>query len=240
MGANLTGPVQQFNMVVALVVAMIVLGETLTPLRVVGLILVLVGPAIMVSGKPKKTLPKAASVDNDGKPVKPAFEPNLVEGYTYALLSAAGQGVSPVLVRLALEGTHGKGLAAGFISYLAATVFFGVFLIPKGRVRQIAMTDRRALPWFINSGFFAFLAQMFRYLALSIAPVSVVTPIQRCSIVFRTIFSTMLNRDHEVFNARVVIGIVMALIGAFALALSMDLVARYVPLPPAVVQWHWP
>lgn len=240
MGANLTGPVQQFNMVVALVMAMIVLGETLTPLRIVGLILVIVGPAIMASGSHQKKAPKPTTAGDDAKPAKPAFEPKLLEGYTFALLSATGYGVSPVLVRLALERTHDVSFAAGFISYVAATLFFVLFLIPRGRVAQVLSMDRRSIPWFVNSGVFAFLAQMFRYLALSIAPVTVVTPIQRCAIVFRTLFSTLLNREHEVFNVRIVIGIVLALVGAFALALSMNIVARYVPLPAAVMQWHWP
>lgn len=249
MGANLTGPVQQFNLVVALVVAMVVLGEQLTVMRILGLILVLGGPAIMISGRRKAQQKKkeaetkaAAAVDASAavKADKPAFEPKYLEGYTFALLSATGQGVSPTLVRLALEGHHGVSMAGGFISYLAATLFFGFFLIPKGRVNHIASMDRRVLPWFLNSGFFAFMAQMFRYLALSIAPVSVVTPIQRLSLVFRTVFSTMLSRDHEVLDARVIVGIVVSLVGAFALAASTDSFAQYLPLPAAVLHWHWP
>ncbi len=254
MGANLTGPVQQFNMVVALVVAMIVLGETLTPIRIFGLVLVLVGPAIMISGRGKKkgktktvaeTAPQTAGADAptpapDAKAKGPVFEPNYVEGYTFALASAAGQGVSPVLIRLSLEGTEGTSMAAGFISYLAATVLFAFFLLPRGRMDELRTMDRRVLPWFLNSGFFAFLAQMFRYLALAIAPVTVVTPIQRTSVVFRTIFSTILSRDHEVLDARVITGIVISLVGAVALAASMEMVAEFIALPPAVMEWEWP
>jgi uncharacterized membrane protein len=90
------------------------------------------------------------------------------------------------------------------------------------------------------SGVFVFLAQMFRYLALAIAPVTVVTPIQRLSLVFRILLSTLINRDYEVFDTRVVIGMVISLAGALALTLSVDLVAEWLSLPPWVATWRWP
>lgn len=266
MGANLTGPVQQFNLVVALAVAMIVLGEQLTAMRILGLVLVFIGPAIMIGGRRKgptggptekaktETVSEsgagsvgAAAVRHPGQPTsskpapaKPAFEPKYVEGFVFALLSATGQGVSPTLVRLALAGQHDVSMAGGFISYVAATALFACFLVPKGRVQHIVLMDRRVLPWFLNSGFFAFVAQMFRYLALSIAPVSVVTPIQRLAMVFRTVFSTLLSREHEVLDARVVVGIVISLIGAVALAASTGSLAQYLPLPASFLEWRWP
>lgn len=244
MGANLTGPVQQFNLVVALAVAMIVLGEQLTAMRILGLILVLVGPAIMISGRRKKQKEKKEEAPAESKPAdpdKPVFVPKYLEGYTFALLSATGQGVSPVLVRLAFEGYEGGvSVAGGFISYLAATVFLAFFMVPPKNARHLLAMDRRVLPWFLNSGFFAFLAQLFRYLALAIAPVSVVTPIQRLSLVFRTVFSTLLSREHEILDARVVVGILISLVGAFALAASTDSLAQYLPLPPAILGWSWP
>jgi uncharacterized membrane protein len=102
------------------------------------------------------------------------------------------------------------------------------------------MVDRRALPWFVNSGFFAFLAQMFRYLALAIAPVTVVTPIQRLTGIFRIIFSTMLNPGHEVLNLRLVVGTVVSIAGAVALTISIDFVAEYIALPRVFLEWRWP
>ncbi len=43
-GSNLTAPLQQVNFLVSLALAMLVLGETLTPLRILGIGLVLLGP----------------------------------------------------------------------------------------------------------------------------------------------------------------------------------------------------
>ena len=84
---------------------------------------------------------------------------------------------------------------------------------------------------------------MFRYMALTVAPVTVVTPIQQTTFIFRLIFGKFLSPEYEVFNAWVVVGIVLAVFGALALSISTDLVLDYVPLPQAIVDiahWHWP
>src|SRR5436190_17532579 len=46
-GNNLAGPVMQFNLVVSLTLAVFFLGETLTPLRIVGIVLIVAGPMII-------------------------------------------------------------------------------------------------------------------------------------------------------------------------------------------------
>ncbi|CAN0477107.1 unnamed protein product, partial [Phaeothamnion confervicola] len=46
MGANLVAPVQQSNMLVTLALAIWILGEHLTPLRILGIGLVILGPAL--------------------------------------------------------------------------------------------------------------------------------------------------------------------------------------------------
>ena len=43
-GTNLAAPVQQINLIVTLALAIWMLGETLTPLRILGIALILLGP----------------------------------------------------------------------------------------------------------------------------------------------------------------------------------------------------
>jgi uncharacterized membrane protein len=247
MGGNLASPVQQGNMIVAMTLAIVFLGEHLNALRVLGIVLVFVGPAIALPSRRQRARWRAA-IASAGSPdreprsdaeSKPAFTPNLVEGYTFAILSATGYGLSPVLVRFGLEAT-GASFAGGLISYAAATLFFGLFLVPRGRLAHVLGVDRGSVRWFAISGVFVFFAQMFRYMALAIAPVTVVSPIQRTSGIFRVIFTTILNRDHEILNARLIVGILISLLGAVALTVSVDMVAQWVSLPPALVDWRWP
>jgi uncharacterized membrane protein len=86
-------------------------------------------------------------------------------------------------------------------------------------------------------------SQMFRYMALAIAPVSVVSPIQRLSLVFRIYFAWVINPHHEVFGRRVIWGSVLSLAGAITLSVSADGVSHLIPLPAVIISaltWHWP
>jgi hypothetical protein len=80
-------------------------------------------------------------------------------------------------------------------------------------------------------------------MALALAPVSVVTPIQRLSLVFRLYFSRIINPQHEQFGGRIVAATVVSLLGALALSVSTELVQQMLPLPEwmkVVLNWRWP
>ena len=57
-GTNLVAPVQQFNLLVTLVLAIWLLGEYLTPLKIFGIALILLGPTFTM--QKKKRRPKSA------------------------------------------------------------------------------------------------------------------------------------------------------------------------------------
>jgi len=253
MGANLVAPVQQCNMLVTLGLAIWILGEHLTPLRVLGIGLVVLGPALTYDRKRGKTSEAKASDTKPtdtiaGAPIetetRKLFQPNYAEGYLFALLSSTGYGISPVLVRLALENKGlESSLGGGLISYTAATLAFALILLLPGQWSHVRALDRGAAKWFAISGVCVCFAQMLRYMALVLAPVSVVTPIQRLSLVFRLYFSRIINPEHEVFGGRIVLATIVSLAGALALSASTELVQSVVPLPDwakTFLNWHWP
>ena len=155
------------------------------------------------------------------------FRPNYAEGYLFALLSSTGYGISPILVRLALENRGLQAsLAGGLISYVAAALAFALILLLPGQWRHVRALDRGAAKWFAVSGVSVSFAQMLRYMALALAPVSVVTPIQRLSIMFRFYFSRIINPQHELFGGRIVAATVVSLLGALALSISTEVCRR--------------
>jgi len=261
-GTNLVAPVQQINLIFTLLLAIWILGETLTPLRVLGIALVLLGPSFTLRARNSKAAPAlraqeanavgadvtrqdlSAEPADDLIAAEPVFRPSYAEGYFWGLLSATGYGLSPILVRIGLEG---KGLAVSvagnLVASLAATVVMGLFLLRPRQLRHALAVEREPAKWFTLSGILVAISQLFLYMAMSIAPVTVVSPINRLSILFRLYFSRMLNPQHEMFGGKVVLGTIVSLSGAVVLSLSVDVVQSWLPLPEAillVLRWHWP
>ena len=253
-GTNLVAPIQQINLIFTLLLAIVILGETLTPLRALGIALVLLGPTFTLrrasarEGKPAAH--KAEATQNSERAAglsiagHPAFRPSYAEGYFWALMSATGYGLSPILVRIGLEG---KGLAVSvagnLVASLAAVTVMAVFLLPPRQLRHALAVGREPAKWFTLSGILVAISQLFLYMAMSIAPVTVVSPINRLSILFRLYFSRLLNPKHEVFGGKVVLGTVVSLAGAVVLSLSVDQLQAWLPLSEsarAVLRWHWP
>jgi uncharacterized membrane protein len=233
LGANLSGPVQQLSIPISVILAMIFLDETITPLKLTGFILVMLGPAVMMRK------------NKDGTPVrtKSGFEPRYGEGLLWGVISSFAYGTSPLFIMKGLgpDGGLADSLAGGLISYAVATLVIAVMVAYSGGVNMMRGLDRTAGKWFFISGVFVFLSQMFRYMSHALAPVSVVVPIQRLSAVFRVIFSWMLNREHEIFDFWTLFGIGISVIGAIALTLSTDFVVNL--LPPAwedFLRIEWP
>jgi uncharacterized membrane protein len=241
-GSNLAGPVQEASVLVALGLAVWLLGEALTPVKVLGIALVLLGPAVAVGLGRKK--PRSSGQPRPERAATPRFVPAYGEGYLFAALSATGYGTSPVLVRLGLQhGDITASIAGGLVSYAAATVAVVAVLAATGNVRQaVAMTPHDA-KWFGLAGLFVGISQMLRYMALAIAPVSVVAPIQRMSLLFRYLFSWLMNREHEVFGKRILFGTLLSLTGVVFLSVSTEELVRLLPLPGWLAEaaaWKWP
>lgn len=249
MGANLVGPVQELNLLVALVLAVVLLGEVITPLRALGIACILMGPALTFrrSARSERVLEVPLLSRVGRRPsarTRTQFQPNYVEGYIFAVLSALAFGISPVLISMAIAGAGaGVSVAGGLVSYLAATLVIAPFLLRKSAMRTMRELAPGPMRWFLVSAVSVSVSQLFRYMALSVAPVLVVAPILRLSLVFRLIFSRMMNRDHEVFGGRIVLGTTISLIGALALTVSTDAVLNLIPLPDDIVRlarWEWP
>jgi drug/metabolite transporter (DMT)-like permease len=250
-GSNLAGPVQQAQLLLSLALAIILLGETLSPFKVMGILLIIGAPAYILrarakakasAARAKAVEPEPATAARPDAGKKPAFTPRMAEGYIFALLSAVGFGTSPVLVKAGLAGT-GASLVGGFISCIVATVVVALLLLIPSQLDETRRMNRESLKWFTLSGVGVSFSHLFRYLALGLAPVTVVQPLQSMSLLFRMIFGYFINRDHESFDRYVIVGILLSFAGALSLSLSDDAVLRYIDLPgwlAEVATWRWP
>lgn len=212
-GANIGGPIQQFTVVVSVVLAILVLGESINWLGWLGIILLTAGPLVVAKEKQGEKLEKLE------------FEFKLFEGYFYGLISSICYGASPILIALALEtSTWQLALFGAFLGHVAASILLIGIVFLFGLTGEVLATNKKNVPFFILSAIFVFLSQGFRYVALALAPVYIVSPIQRTSTIFRVIFSKIFNPTTELFGVWVYLGIVVSLLGVFLLAIPEHLV----------------
>lgn len=233
MGAALSSPVQQLSVPVSLVLALVFLDEVLTPLRLIGFVLVMWGPVLAMRSWQKPVPDRATE----------AFQPQYRSGLPWAFVCALGYGASPLFVvkGLGTDRTLVDSLAGGMVSYAAATVVILLLVTLAGGPALLRHIDPTAQRWFFLSGVLVFLSQMFRYMALAVAPVSVVVPIQRLSVIFRIFFSWQLNRKHEDLGRPVLLGVALSLLGAVALTLSTEVVLMLLPFEwVAFLTIRWP
>ena len=241
MGGLLVRPLQQMSVILSLILALIFLGETLTPIRFAGICLVLLGPIIMLRGR--KTF--ADEMKNKNKEIsRVKFIPNYKEGIFFGICSAFGFGASPVFVRAAIGDLDFKlGVAGVTISYAAAAIIIILILFNPTRRHEVMKTSKTSARWYSLSAILIGISQILRYAALTIAPVSIVSPIQQTTVVFQVIFSWFINRNHEAFGKWVLLGISSSVIGAISISLSTEFIMSQFTFPlflMEIVSMQWP
>jgi len=246
-GGNLSGVWRQSNLIFSLVLAVIFLGETFSFIKVIG-ILCVIGGAIVTSRTPFKSKPVSlktgGDLANSTTHSDVSFEPHYFEGYIFALLAAAAYGSSPILIKFGLDKlSPGQSILGGLVSYLAATVAIVLIVSIPGQWRQVKTITSQSARWFSLAAVLVGVSQIFRYLALSLAPVSVVAPIQSTSVVFRVLFAWIINREHEVFGFWVIVGALVSMFGVLALTISVDGIMEALPLSVYIkdlISFRWP
>src|SRR5205823_1079728 len=152
--------------------------------------------------------------------------------YVSGLGAAMCYGASPLMAREAFLEAPGAGTAAGgCIAYAAATLCFALILLRTGSWGDIRGVKRENLLWFLASAVLVAVSQAFVYASLAVAPLMVVTPILQLSLVFRLFLSQLINREHEVMNAAVLIGAFTAVLGSILVALDTDALTTFLRVP---------
>src|SRR5262249_29332646 len=145
-GVNLSAPVVQLQVVVAMVLAVLTMHEPFTVLQTIGAVLMLAG-SFATQRRTSKPPPADLSPDKPASP--PAFTPRYVAGYVFSSCAAIGYGISPLMVRLAFDSApQASVIAGGVIAYAAATAVFSLLLLFPAVRRDIRGLRRENVPWF--------------------------------------------------------------------------------------------
>ena len=219
-GVNLTAPVVQLNVVVTLVLAVIFLGEPCTVLQ-------LIGGLVMFAGAfttQQQSLPKVGA---------PEFSPRYAEAYLFALVAALAYGTGPFMARIALQLSDLlSAISGGLISYGASTTAVATMILLSPSLRRnVTSVKCESIRWFAYSGVAVAAAHGFMYAALAVAPIMIVIPLLQLTLVFRLFFSAWANPHHEIFGVKVVLGTVISMVGACAVAVDTDFILAALRVP---------
>jgi drug/metabolite transporter (DMT)-like permease len=247
-GVNLSAPVVQLQVVVAMLLAVLMMNEPFTGLQLIGTILMLAGSFTTQKRSSKGASEKAArqALLRHAMPVPSvpsrsklegslAFTPHYFAGYFFSSCAAIAYGISPLMVRLAFDNApQASVLAGGVIAYAAATIVFSLLLLRSAVRRDIQGLRRENLSWFLCAAVLVTLSQGFVYASLAVAPLLVVTPILQLSLIFRVFLSWLINREYEVLNAGVIVGSTAAIMGSILVSLNTDFAVSALGLPDVI------
>lgn len=205
LGSNVRGVLSKLAPLVASALGIILFHEPVTWKLLSGIALIVAGLLVIGWGRAmsKDSLP-------GGKPGLP------LAGIFYGLASGVFWGISPILIKKGLEG-GGDPTAAALISYAGATAAMLPFLLARGMREELTGMGRKAFLWFLVTTVLVALAHLFRFIALSKAPVSVVAPLFSIDPVIVIVLSFIFNRRLEIFSWQVIAGALTTAVGAVLL-----------------------
>lgn len=204
LGANITTPLTLTHPVISVILAMLFLGERLTPLGLIGALLVVLG-SVMVG---------AQGGQNDTRSLTTVPR-------RYLLLPALASlcyGISIVLRKMGIDiGTDAITAAAVTCSssWLFATLYFlGAGSFPRMRCSS------REFGYFLLAGLFSALGPVLLYAALQRESLVVIAPLAATTPLFVLLMSYLFIRADEIFTRPV-------LAGTFATVAGVVLVTTY-------------
>jgi drug/metabolite transporter (DMT)-like permease len=210
LGAMRSSAMKRLNPFFAVLLGVLVLGETLTGGMVLGLVLIMASFAALVAGA-------RGSVEARRAP----FARRLLDaGYLYGPVSALGYASGYLLRKMGLAEAHDAllGTMVGCIAGAALFVLTAAF--SKDYRRAVQATFRRPNPWLLAAGVMSSFGQILYFAALNLSPMSRVALI--CSMeVFVTLFlGAMFLRASERLNFPVVLAAILGVLGtAFIIGL---------------------
>lgn len=196
---NKVVPIDKSSTILTIVLAFLFLGEEVSALKIVCVILIGAGTFLMIQ---KKETEK--SVGQEKK-----------SWLLYACLSAGFASLTSILGKIGIEGLNsnlGTAIRTAVVLLMAWIMVFA-----KGKQKEIGRIDRRELGFICLSGLATGGSWLCYYKALQDGLASVVVPIDKLSILVTIAFSYLVF--HEKLTKRAAIGLVLIVAGTLLMIL---------------------
>ena len=195
---NQVVPVDKSSIILTVVLAFIVFGETVSALKCVALALIGAGTLLMIERK--STQPGR----HHGRRWLP-----------YAVLSAVFASLTSILGKIGVSGIS-SNLGTAIRTVVVFAFAWGIVL-SQGKQRMIVSIDRRSWVFLALSGVATGLSWLCYYHALAHGPASVVVPIDKLSVLITVAFASIFM--HERLSGKSARGLALLTAGTLMMAL---------------------
>lgn len=196
---NKVTPVDKSSTILAMILAFLLLGEPVTSLMVIGMILIAIGTALMIQTAPLQ------------QPTQPARQTWLI----YALLSAFFASLTAILGKIGIQDVE-SNLGTAIRTIVVLIMAWGI-VFWQGSHHTLKTIDRKSQIFIVLSGVATGLSWLFYYRALQDGLASIVVPIDKLSIIVTITFSYFALG--EALSKRAFIGLILIVIGTLSLIL---------------------
>lgn len=194
---NKVVPIDKSSTVLTMILAFIILGESISALGIAAIVLIGIGTLLMIEQK-----------EGSGNS-------NSRSWLAYALLSALFAALTSILGKIGIEGVD---------SNLGTTIRTAVVLIAswllvavEGKAMDVRRIPKKELIFIILSGFATGASWLCYYRALQDGEASVVVPIDKMSIIVTILFSRIVFKEH--LSKKAAAGLFMIVLGTLLIAL---------------------
>jgi len=196
-GAPVAASIINMNPFIATGLAIVVLGERVTPPIIAGTGVIVLGTTLLsLSGR------------QSGFQSMHLF---------YPLLSASCFGAVAIIRKLGLG--HAGPLFGSAVNITTALVTFTAFLLASGN-RRVLVWRGRGLVYFVGAGIAENLSVFLVLVALGLGEVSVVAPLAGTAPLFVLLFASLFLKGVEQLTGRIVVGAILIVLGVFLLTVK--------------------
>lgn len=194
---NKVTPIDKSSTILTMLLAMIFLGESITIIKIVAIILIGIGTYLMIQKKKELADTK---VNNN-------------RWIVYAVFSAIFASLTSILGKIGIEGVESNLGTA--IRTIVVLIMAWVVVFVTGKQHMVKTIDRKSMIFIVLSGFATGGSWLCYYRALKDGLASVVVPIDKLSILITILFSYVFLK--ETLTKKALLGLALILIGTLSL-----------------------
>jgi drug/metabolite transporter (DMT)-like permease len=202
LGAMRSSALKRLNPFFAVLLGVIVLGESLTGGMTVGLLLVAASFAVLVAGTRARPPGAEASHGSIAR-----------WGYIYGVVSALGYSSGYLLRKMGLAEAHDALLGAMVGCLVGALLFMATALFSTEYARAVRATFANPNPWLIGAGVMSSLGQILYFAALNVSPMSRVALISSMEVFVTLFLGYLILRRSERLTPALVIAAALGVAG---------------------------